>query len=251
MDGIAYHLFVDGADLPDPRDLRTAPGVGGSGRDLIDALLVADLPRVRLLLERDEALAGLVADGRSLAEIAVATGDATLLREVLSHGAPADGTADDGAPLVLAVQANAPDLAWVLLSEGGAAAAPVGAPLEPVRAAIAQGSAGGVRLLLDHGLDADVRDELDRRPLHVALDMERFGIAELLLDRGADPFAVDAAGANLATALATPMVTDDAEEAAARDRLRARLPALGWPDPAPVPRDLLARVADGRWPPRR
>lgn len=249
MDGIAYHAFVEGADLPDSRDLRSANGVGSAGRDLIDALLAADIGRVRLLLERDPALAGVQAGGRTLAEIAVAIGDPTLLREVLSHGVSADG--EMGGPLVLALHARSPDLAFILLDEGGASPAPADAPLEPVRAAIALGSAGGVRLLLDHGLDPDARDDLDRRPLHVALDMEQFAIAELLLDRGADPYAIDASGANLGTSVTTAMVSDAPDEAAAQRRLANRLPALGWPSPAPVPRELLALAADKRWPPRR
>lgn len=249
MDGIAYHAFVEGADLPDGRDLRAAPELGGAGQELIEALLAADVGRVRLLLERDRALAGLKADGRSLAEIAVATGDATMLREILSHGAASDDGL--GGPLALALHARSPDLAFVLLTEGGATPAPVDAPLDPVRAAIALGSTGGVRLLLDHGLDPDVRDDLDRRPLHVALDMEQFAIAELLLDQGADPYAIDIAGANLGTSATTAMVSAAPEQAAAQRRLAARLPALGWPEPTPAPRALLALASDGNWPPRR
>lgn len=250
MDGIATDRFVAGADLPDARALREAPGLGASGRDLIDAVLAADVPRVRYLMERDRALARTAADGRSLAEVAVATGDATLLREVLSHGVDPNGAGDDGAPLILALHATGPELAHVLLAEHGAAPAPAGGVLEPVRAAIALGSAAGVRMLLDHGLDPDARDTLDRRPLHVALDMERFAIAELLLAAGADPFAIDAGGANLASSLAMPMVTDAPEEEAARARLAAGLARIGWPHPAPTPREVLALAADGRWPPR-
>ena len=41
MDGIATDRFVAGADLPDARALREAAGLGGSGRDLIDAVLAA------------------------------------------------------------------------------------------------------------------------------------------------------------------------------------------------------------------
>lgn len=249
MDGIATDRFVAGADLPDARALREAPGLGASGRDLIDAVLAADVPRVRYLMERDPALARTSADGRSLAEVAVATGDATLLREILSHGVDPNGTGD-GAPLILALHATGPEVAHVLLAEYGAAPAPAGGVLEPVRAAIALGSVAGVRMLLDHGLDPNVRDTLDRRPLHVALDMERFAIAELLLAAGADPFAIDAGGANLASSLAMPMVTDAPEEEKARGRLAAGLARLGWPDPTPTPREVLALAAEGRWPPR-
>ncbi|KAK0330900.1 hypothetical protein LTR94_031015, partial [Friedmanniomyces endolithicus] len=144
MDGIATDRFVAGADLPDARALREAAGLGGSGRDLIDAVLAADIARVRFLMERDPALAQTSSDGRSLAEVAVATGNAMLLREILSHGVDPDG-AGDGAPLVLALHANGPELAYVLLAEHGAAPAPARGALEPVRAAIALGSAAGVR----------------------------------------------------------------------------------------------------------
>lgn len=249
MDGIDTNAFVDGADLPSGDTLRRDPSLGASGRSLVEALLNHDADRIEDLLARDPALARTEAGGLSLAEIAVATGDATLLERVLSRGAAADG-AGDGGPLILALHARVPDLAVILLDHG-ASPTPPGAPLEPFRAAIALGSIAGVRLLLDRGADPDTAGPLARRPLHVALDMEQFAIAELLLDRGADPWATDAAGANLATGASTPMIGGSADAAVAQARLRARVRALGWPEPFPPPAELKALAAADEWPPKR
>lgn len=246
MDGIATDAFVAGADLPAADALRRDPALGASGQALIAALLAHDAGRVDDLLAHDPALARQVAAGLSLAEIAVATGDAALIEVVLARGAAVDGTGDGG-PLILALHARAPDPAMILLDHG-ASPTPPAAPLEPFRAAIALGSVAGVRLLLDRGADPDIRGPLDRRPLHVALDMEAFAIAELLLDRGADPWAIDAAGANLATGATTPLIGRSAEAALGQARLRARVRELGWPEPHPTPAALKARAATGDWP---
>jgi hypothetical protein len=240
--------FVEGADLPDIDAVRRDPALGGSGRALVDAVLARDAAAAQALLVEDGGLATTHAGGASLAELAVATGDVELLERLLEAGVPADPDGD-GNPLILALHAAAPDPAFVLL-RGGAAPTPTDAPLEPLRAAIALGSAGGVRLLLDHGADANTLGPLGRRPLHIALDMEQFAIAELLLERGADPWALDASGANLATAAATPMLSGSPENAAAQGRLRERVRGLGWPDPEPTPAELVRRAAAGTWPPR-
>ena len=241
--------FSPDADLPDLEAAARDPALGESGRALVEALIARDTAAADALLARDPALARLRPGGVALAELAVAAGDPELLERVLARGAPADGTGDGG-PLILALHANAPDLALVLLA-AHAAAVPEAAPLEPLRAAIALGSLAGVRMLLDHGADANTVGPLARRPLHIALDMEQFAAAELLLDRGADAWALDASGANLGTAATTPMVSGSLDGAVAQARLRARLRALGWPEPPPSPAGLKARAAKGDWPPFR
>lgn len=241
--------FSPDADRPDLEAAARDPALGESGRALVEALIARDPHAADALLARDPALARSRPGGVALAELAVAAGDPDLLERVLARGAPADGTGD-GAPLILALHAAAPDLAVVLL-RADASPAPDAARLEPMRAAIALGSLAGVRLLLDHGADPNVVGPLERRPLHVALDMEQFAVAELLLDRGADPWALDASGANLGTAASTPMVSGSLDNAVAQARLRARLRGLGWPEPAPSPAELKARAAAGDWPPFR
>lgn len=240
--------FVEGADLPDLDAARRDPALGESGRALIEALLARDAAKVEAALARDPKLTGTRAGGTTLAELAVAIGDAELLDAMLAQGVSPDADAD-GVPLILALHATVPDLAFVLL-RAGASPTPASAALEPFRAAIALGSPAGVQLLLDHGADPDVVGPLGRRPLHVALDMEQFDIAELLLKCGADPWALDASGANLATAATTPMLSGSLHNAVAQARLRERVRAMGWPEPFPAPAELVALAAAGTWPPR-
>ncbi len=249
---IVVNAFVDGTDLPTRSELRSASSLGASGRDLIEALIDRDHDHVAALLAGDPALAGAHAGGRTIVEIAVATGDVALIDLVIARGAPIDGQIDgragDGAPLVLALHARDPRFAHALLT-AGAKAVPPGDPTAAFDAAIALGSASGVKMLLDFGGDPNARGALDRRPLHIALDMERFRIAEMLIDAGADLWAVDSGGANLGTAVTTPMVTQDRNERAAQIRLSTRAVLAGWPDPAPTPVEIKEAVSAGRWPP--
>lgn len=247
MDEVSRALFVDGADLPTRDELLGTEGLGASGRDLVESLLTRDTGRAVHLIDRDPPLLEMVAANRTMLEIAVATGEVALVDVLIAKGAALDG-GGDGGPLVLALHARSPELAHALLT-AGASPTPAADPLAAFRAAIALGSAGGVRLLLDFGADPDVRGPLDRRPLHIALDMEQFAIAELLLARGADLWAVDAGGANLATSAATPMVTANSDERAAQRRLAKQATEAGWPDPAPGPHALRALVSAGNWPP--
>lgn len=247
MDEVSRAAFADGADLPTRAELLGAESLGGLGRDLVAALLERDANRVAYLIDRDLTLLDAVADRRTMLEVAVATADFALIDLLIAKGAALDG-AGDGGPLVLALHARTPDLAHALLT-AGASAVPENDPLAAFRAAIALGSDGGVRMLLDFGADPDTIGPLGRRPLHIALDMEQFRIAEFLIARGADLWAVDAGGANLATAAAMPMVTDMADERLAQVRLAALAAQAGWPNPTPTPHAVRALVSQDRWPP--
>lgn len=249
MDEVSRAAFVDGADLPDSNDLLGASMLGGSGRDLVAALVARDAGRVVHLVDRDPQLLEAVAAERTMLEIAVATGDIALVDVLIAKGAALDGTGDGG-PLVLALHARTPDLAHALLT-AGANPVPPDNPLAAFRAAIALGSGAGVRLLLDFGADPDTIGPLGRRPLHIASDMEQFRIVELLIAHGGDPWAIDNGGANLGTAVTTRMLNDVPEERSAQQRLAARIRQIGWPDPPPTPHLIRTMAADGRWPPPR
>jgi uncharacterized protein len=167
---------------------------------------------------------------------------------MLKAGAPVDGQGD-GRPLTLAIRADDPWFVQRLL-QAGASPDPKGDGASlPLDNAISLNRPDRAAMLIDAGADVNRAGRTGATPLHSALDMERFRIAELLLDRGADPWAIDAGGANLATSAATPMLTKDADEAAAQRRLKARVQALGWPQPAPDPRAIRALALDGAWPP--
>jgi hypothetical protein len=245
----AASCFLPEATLP-ARDATLAdPRLGASGRDLAAALFDRDLPRAEALLRGDRALASMkVGAHHDMLIVALATCEPRAVDLLLRHGAPRDGDGD-GLPLGIALMATDPAFAHALLS-AGASPTPPKNPLGPFRTAITAGSTGGVRMLLDFHGDPDVADELGHRPLLLALDTERFRIAELLLDRGADPWAIDTSGGNLGTAAYTPMVTADAEEAAAQRRLRTRLSGLGWPAPPPSPDRIRAMAVERQWPPQ-
>jgi ankyrin repeat protein len=167
---------------------------------------------------------------------------------IVRSGAPLNGLDDAGLPLRLALRAEDPAFAHQLL-QAGASPNPRANSSGPLRTAITQNSLGAVRMLLDFGGDPNVMEATGNRPLHTALDMEHFRIAELLLDRGADAWAIDSGGANLASSVTMPMVTTSEMEARAQRHLAARLKSLGWPEPAPSPRQIRALALRGDWPP--
>lgn len=243
--------FAPGTELPQRRETLADFRLGASARDFAEALYDGDLDRARGLLAADPGLARRRVGTRyDMLSIAVATCNPDAVDLVAHGGAPLDGVDDQGLPLRLALRATDPGLAHRLLA-AGASPNPHGNPSGPLRTAIALNSLGGVRLLLDFRANPNVAEGTGNRPLHTALDMEHFRIAELLLDRGADPWAIDNGGANLGTAVSTPMLTDVLDEAEAQKRLAARAVRLGWPSPAPTPREVRAAALAGDWPPSK
>jgi len=242
--------FAADTVLPTRAEVLASPSLGGSGRDLAEALLDRHGARAKRLLDADPALARLaVGRDHDMLTVAIASCDPALVSLLLDHGAAPDGV-QPGLPLDLALRADDPELAFRLL-KGGAHPNPKGHPTGPLRTAIELNSPGGVRMLLDFHADPNVQESNGRRSLHIALDTEHFRIAELLLDRGADPWAVDHGGANLGSSVVAPMVTSAPPEDAARQRLRARLVRIGWPQPVPTFAEVRTLSAEGRWPPHR
>ncbi|QNA86394.1 ankyrin repeat domain-containing protein [Sphingomonas sp. So64.6b] len=239
-----FDRFVGGAALPTRKDVVGNLRIGSSAQALAEALFDHDLDAAQRYLARDPALASFrIGDTYDMLCIALATASTDALDLLIAHGAQVEGPA-----LALAMMADDPAFAMRLL-QSGAKATPADNPLGAMRAAIAANSIGGVRLLLDFGADLKAAGPTGTRSLQVALDMERFRIAELLLDRGADPWAIDASGANLGTSATTQMFTNVPEEAAAQTRLAQRALALGWPNPALTPGQIREAALAGDWPP--
>ncbi|MDP5279639.1 ankyrin repeat domain-containing protein [Sphingomonas sp. DG1-23] len=241
--------FVQGTELPTRRDTLTDQRLGAAARDFAEALFDGNIERAGQLLRGDPGLARRrVGTHYDMLSVALATCRADSVDLVVRGGAPLDGVDDKGLPLRLALRAKDPEFAHRLLT-AGASPNPAGSPSGPLRTAITLNSLGAVRMLLDFRADPNVMEATGNRPLHTALDMEHFRIAELLLDRGADAWAIDGGGANLGTAATTKMLTDSAEEGEAQRRLAERLKKLGWPEPVPSFRDVRAAAASGNWPP--
>ncbi len=241
--------FAPGTELPSRRDTLTDQRLGAAARNFAEALFDGDIERAAQLLRSDPGLARRrVGAHYEMLSVALATCRADAVDLLIRSGTLLNGVEERGIPLRLALRAKDPDLAHRLLT-AGASANPAGNPSGPLRTAITLNSLGAVRMLLDFRADPNVMEATGNRPLHTALDMEHFRIAELLLDRGADPWAIDSGGANLGSAATTRMLTESAEEAEAQRRLAARLKKLGWPEPAPSPREVREAAAGGNWPP--
>lgn len=241
--------FAPETVVPTRESITQDRALGQSARDLALALLEDDLTQAKALLERDPALARM-AVGRDydMLVVALATCRRTAVDLLISKGAPVSGVRS-GVPLIIALRMNEPWFAERLLEAGAAATPGGGDPLGPMRTAIGLASQGGVRMLLDHGADVNARDRLGGAALHTALNMEQFGIAELLLDRGANPWAITAGGGNLASAASEPMLTASDAEAAAQRRLAERVRRMNWPEPIPTTRQVRALALAGEWPP--
>ncbi|ATY31857.1 ankyrin repeat domain-containing protein [Sphingomonas psychrotolerans] len=241
--------FAPGTELPTRRDTLTDQRLGAAARDFAEALFDGNLERAGQVLHGDPGLARRrIGAHYDMLSVALSTCRADAVDLVIRGGAPLDGVEDKGLPLRLALRAKDPAFAHRLLT-AGANPNPAGNPSGPLRTAITLNSLGAVRMLLDFRADPNVMEATGNRPLHTALDMEHFRIAELLLERGADAWAIDSGGANLGTAATTKMLTESAEEAEAQRRLAERLKKLGWPQPVLSSREVRAAAASGNWPP--
>jgi hypothetical protein len=244
----AERCFAPGTEVPTTQSVRADASLGQSTRDLATALLDRHLDGARALLTRDPRLATTrVGKDMDMLTVALASCEPKAVDLLLQAGAPADGLVP-GVPLTIALRAQDPWFATRLL-DAGASPNPRGNPLGPMTTAIALGSAGGVRLLLDHRTDLGAIERTGNTALLTALDMDQFAIAELLVARGADVWAIDSSGGNFGTSVTRPMVSTDPAQVAAQRRLAARLPAIGWPSPPPDPRAVRTMVLAGEWPP--
>jgi len=223
---------------------------GQSQRQVVEAAFEGDGDRVEAMLRADPALGNVHGgDFGDLLSIAIARCDEALLDRMLARGVDPDGPRESRAPLLLALRAKTPAMAERLLKAGARADPRTVKDPRPLDEAILIGSAGAVRLLLDHGADPNRRGTLGETPLHVALDSHRFRIAELLVERGADPWAADDSGGTLGAAVAKTSLSRDPADDEARRRLVDRVRKLGWPWPPPDWRQVKAMRAEGRWPP--
>lgn len=129
------------------------------------------------------------------------------------------------------------------------------APEEPktIYDAVANSSIDDVNRLIGEGVDVNAPDYRGQAPLLLAVATYQFRIAEVLIDNGADIFAVDKLGFNVGLyASAFPPTTDPISgtvENDARERVIQKLKEGGFPWPPPWQDEVLQMKASGKWPP--
>jgi len=251
-----------GVTLPDARRVVLTVTNGQAGRDIAEAVLTGHADRARVMLAADPALAtthvpvrrypDFQPDGEygDLLTFAVARCDARMLDTLLHAGVAANG-AVPGNALDLALQGNRLSDAERLLAAGGSPdpqKTTPGAPW-PLVTAGRKANPEAATLLIRHGADLGWTDSTGTSALQTIVDMDSMRVAEVLIEAGADPWAVGPDGALPAFGIAQPLRLVSPEEEQARQRLIARLSRPGLPWPPPDPAALRAAVREGRWPP--
>lgn len=166
---------------------------GSSPAQMAAALYAAGAARspelVSRLLEAGANASGTTGQGASALDHALLYGDDATVNVYLEHGHPL--TIEAAARL-----GRAEELAKLISEEGGGRVVGKPGSQSPVQAAIENDQTGSLRILLDNGFEAGGRlptwDE--RSPLHEAAKRTRGDLAALLIERGADPNAVDRMG---------------------------------------------------------
>jgi ankyrin repeat protein len=99
----------------------------------------------------------------------------------------------------------------------------------PLHVAIESGQPGAARLLIELGADIHAADYRDARPLHYAAQTGLLAIVELLLDRGAEPAALNCFGETALHRLAAGggLAPEEDQVRIARRLVAAGVPADG------------------------
>jgi hypothetical protein len=245
--------------LPDKRAVLANLSTGEAGRQLVEAIWAGELDRAEMLLRNDPRL--LTSQVRfdpvmqsaptgqygDLLSFAVARCDIDMLAMLLENGMPPDGV-QRGEALILALLSDAPDMADLLLRAGASPDPQKQGGKNIVYEISAFGADGAIQTLIRHRLDTQWVDQFGNDHLDTALSMEQYPIAEHLLRAGAKLWRINAAGTLSAWTLnKPPILQNDRESLAARDRLliEARKNAPIWPPPDP--RKVRQLVLSGEW----
>jgi hypothetical protein len=250
--------------LPDQAKAATHATTGQAGREIVTALFEGRTDDALAMLQGDPKLAqtqigfdpkrtterpqGQYGD---LLTIAVARCDLGQLQALLDAGLPPDG-AQTGQALTTALLADSPEMAELLLQRGASPDPQKKDGVNSFYEVAAFGHVGGVMTLLRHGLDLEWQDQFGADHLDTAVTMQQYRIAELLIDKGANPWRIGGAGNMAVQYLVKPSIAQDKEEEAARLRLAGRIEkdavAKGLPWPPPDFNTVRQKVLAGNWP---
>jgi hypothetical protein len=250
--------------VPDASLVRTNISHGQSGRDIADAIIAGDNARALAILQADPKVAGaqvLFDPARSterpqgqygdILSLAVSRCDLSLVGELLSAGLSPDGV-QKGEALTLALLADGPEMAELLLRAGATVDPQKGGGKNVMHEVTAFGHVGAAMMLLRYGLDAAWEDEFGDGHLQTAVDMEQYRIAELLIEKGANPFRIGGAGNMAAQSFDRPLIIANADNDAARQRLLLRTKkqweAAGLTWPLPSVALVREKILAGEWP---
>lgn len=110
-----------------------------------------------------------------------------------------------------------------------------------------------LKFYLEHGADIHRPTLLGGNIALAAADVHRFDVANQFLDRGVDPWVMDKLGGTLGWAAedagTVPAWNANSPMEAERRHLLNRLKAIGFPHPAPRPKDAKLLRSKGLWPP--
>jgi hypothetical protein len=247
--------------LPDRTKVLANVTNGGSGRLVAEAILDGRIEAARDMLTRDPRLVSTVVthDPRmdaapagqagDLLTLAVSRCDMNAITMLLDAGMPIDGI-KTGNALSLALLADAPDMAEMLLQKG-ASPDPQSKPggEDPMATAISFSHPGAVMTLLRHGADPNWTDAMGIDRVRLAVDAEQIDIVELLIAKGGSVWAIAEDGSMAIHGLmGNALVFDNAAMNAARGRLMAQAQSSGLPWPPADRATVKQMVLSGKWP---
>ncbi len=255
-------------DVSVPKRELVLPNVsnGQAGRDIAAAVFDGRVDDVTAMIKRDSRLLTTttgydknknserpIGQYGDLLSFAVGRCDLVMVKQLLDLGMPANG-ADVGGPLTLALLADTPEMAELLLQRGASPDPQKLGGQNAMKDITAFQQVGGVMMLLRHGLDLNWEDEFGYTHLHSAIIMQQYRIAELLIEKGANPWRIGTAGSLPAQYFVQPLILDNKLENEARLRLMAKAKAeaemKGFSWPPPDVKTVRKMVLLGKWPTR-
>jgi hypothetical protein len=252
------------------RELVLANATNGqAGKEIAEAVLDGKIEIVTAMLNRDPRLMQTTVSydksseqpgGQShrptgqygdLLTLAISRCDLAMEKQLLDLGMPVNGIEIGGA-LTLALLADTPEMAELLLQRGASSDPQKLGGQNAMKEISSFQQVGGVMMLLRHGLDVNWEDEFGFNHLHNAIAMKQYRIAELLIEKGANPWRIGTAGSLPAKYFSRVPILDSPVENEARLRLLAKAkieaPLKGFDWPLPDAKTVRKMVLLGKWP---